>query len=62
MLDELDTHLNPNWQRDLIEHIKEFNINDNSHIFLATHSPLVVQSSMEKDDVFVFKKDKDEKG
>ncbi|MEZ5007773.1 MAG: AAA family ATPase [Chitinophagales bacterium] len=62
LLDEPDTHLNPNWQRDLIEHIKEFNINDNnSHIFLATHSPLVVQSSMEKDDVFVFKKDKDEK-
>jgi ABC-type multidrug transport system ATPase subunit len=58
LLDEPDTHLNPNWQRDLIEHIKEFNINDdNSHIFLATHSPLVVQSSMEKDDVFIFSKD-----
>jgi predicted ATPase len=61
LLDEPDTHLNPNWQRDLIHHIKEFNVNDdNSHIFLATHSPLVVQSSMEKDDVFVFEKDKEE--
>lgn len=61
LFDEPDTHLNPNWQRGLIEHIKEFNINDNnSHIFLATHSPLVVQSSMEKDDVFVFEKDKEE--
>lgn len=57
LFDEPDTHLNPNWQRDLIEHVKEFNINDdNSHIIMATHSPLVVQSAIEKDDVFIFKK------
>ena len=57
LLDEPDTHLNPNWQRDLIQHIKSFNINDdNSHIFLATHSPLVVQASLKEDDVFIFSK------
>lgn len=58
LLDEPDTHLNPKWQRDLIEHLKEFNINkENSHIFLATHSPLIVQSSSDEDDVLLFKKD-----
>lgn len=58
LFDEPDTHLNPKWQRDLIEHLKEFNINDeNSHIFLATHSPLIVQSASDEDDILLFKKD-----
>jgi predicted ATPase len=58
LFDEPDTHLNPKWQRDLIEHLKEFNINDeNSHIFLATHSPLIVQSATDEDDILLFKKD-----
>lgn len=60
LFDEPDTHLNPQWQRDFIEHLKEFNINDdNSHIFLATHSPLIAQSATDEDDIFLFKK-KDE--
>jgi predicted ATPase len=61
LFDEPDTHLNPKWQRDLIEHLKEFNINDeNSHIFLATHSPLIVQSASDEDDILLFKKDSNE--
>lgn len=61
LLDEPDTHLNPKWQRDLIEHLREFNLNDeNSHIFLATHSPLIVQSATIEDDIFLFKKDSKE--
>ena len=61
LFDEPDTHLNPKWQRDLIEHLKEFNINDeNSHIFLATHSPLIVQSVSFEDDIILFKKEVEE--
>jgi predicted ATP-dependent endonuclease of OLD family len=46
LLDEPDTHLNPKWQRDYVELLEEFNLNDhNSHIIVATHSPLIVQSS-----------------
>lgn len=45
LLDEPDTHLNPNWQRDYIQLLSDFNLEDgNSHIFVATHSPLLVQS------------------
>lgn len=62
LFDEPDTHLNPKWQRDFIDHIKEFNINDeNSHVFLATHSPLIAQSSTKEDDIFLFKKAANEK-
>lgn len=45
LLDEPDTHLNPQWQRDYIQLLKDFNLSDeNSQIFVATHSPLLVQS------------------
>ncbi len=55
LLDEPDTHLNPDWQRDYPRLIERFNLNDfNSHIIIATHSPLIVQSS-ENTDVFLFK-------
>lgn len=50
LLDEPDTHLNPDWQRDYIELLRKFNANDfNSHIFVATHSPLIVQSSVDSE-------------
>ncbi|MEQ8422677.1 MAG: AAA family ATPase [Arenibacter algicola] len=55
LLDEPDTHLNPDWQRDYPKLIEKFNLNDhNSHVIIATHSPLIVQSS-EESDVFLFK-------
>jgi len=54
LLDEPDTHLNPEWQRDYISMIEYFNVNElNSHFIIATHSPLIVQSA-EKSDVFLF--------
>ncbi|WAC39865.1 AAA family ATPase [Pedobacter sp. SL55] len=64
LLDEPDTHLNPNWQRDYIQLLNEFNLEDrNSHIFVATHSPLLVQSVQDKDnhkfDIILYCKDKD---
>lgn len=61
LLDEPDTHLNPQWQRDYVRLLDDFNRNnDNSHIIVATHSPLIVQAA-EKADVFLFKKDENNK-
>ncbi|CAM1359136.1 AAA family ATPase [Tenacibaculum xiamenense] len=59
LFDEPDTHLNPQWQRNFPELLDNFNINnENSQILVATHSPLIVQSS-EKADTFLFRKEGD---
>ena len=59
ILDEPDTHLNPSWQRDYVQLINKFTLeSNNSQILIATHSPLIVQSS-ENADVFLFKKEGD---
>lgn len=51
LLDEPDTHLNPNWQRDYIQLLNDFNLKDTtSHIYVATHSPLLVQCVQDDDD------------
>lgn len=56
LLDEPDTHLNPTWQRDYVKLLKQFNLNGlNSHIILATHSPLIVQAA-ENADIFLYKR------
>ncbi|MDM1518029.1 AAA family ATPase [Myroides odoratimimus] len=45
LLDEPDTYLNPKWQRDYINLLENFNLeDDDSHIFVTTHSPLLVQN------------------
>lgn len=60
LLDEPDTHLNPAWQRSYADLLDQFNLNDdNSHIFVATHSPLIVQSS-NKSDVILFSTESDQ--
>jgi len=57
LLDEPDTHLNPRWQREFVHLLNEMNLNeDQSHIILATHSPLIVQSS-DGADILLFSKD-----
>lgn len=57
LFDEPDTHINPKWQRIFVDIIKEFNLNGiDSHVFVATHSPLIVQS-YEGDDLFLFRKE-----
>ncbi|WP_162054755.1 AAA family ATPase [Pontibacter pamirensis] len=56
LLDEPDTHLNPRWQREYVRLLEQFNLNDdNSHIIVATHSPLIVQAA-ENADIFLYKK------
>lgn len=55
LLDEPDTHLNPIWQRSYVQLLNDFNLNDdNSHIIVATHSPLIVQAA-EEADIFLYK-------
>lgn len=62
LLDEPDTHLNPNWQREYVNLLHNFNLNDfNSHIILSTHSPLLVQATDARADIFLFKRDEDGK-
>jgi predicted ATPase len=57
LLDEPDTHLNPQWQRDYTYLLKKFDVkNTNSQIIVSTHSPLIVQSA-EEADLFLFKKE-----
>lgn len=54
LLDEPDTHLNPRWQRDYISLLKDFSLNqENSHIIVASHSPLLVQDANDID-LFLF--------
>lgn len=61
LLDEPDTHVNPKWQRNFVKLLRDYNLNDdNSHIFLATHSPLLVQA-YEDEDLFLFRKDENDK-
>lgn len=56
LLDEPDTHINPKWQRNFVELLKKYNLNNNrNHIFLATHSPLLVQA-YEDEDLILFRK------
>jgi predicted ATP-dependent endonuclease of OLD family len=60
LLDEPDTHLNPKWQRDYVRLLTEINLNDdNSHIFVATHSPLIVQAVEGKFDILLYHLNKD---
>jgi predicted ATPase len=59
LLDEPDTHLNPKWQRRYVELLTQFNLNDdNSHMIVATHSPLLVQEAKDCD-IFLFKEGKE---
>lgn len=60
LLDEPDTHINPKWQRNFASLLREYNLNGSkSHIFLATHSPLLVQA-YEDEDLFLFRRNGDE--
>ena len=47
LLDEPDTHLNPRWSVEYIQHIRDFlkdndDNNQSSHVLLATHNPIAV--------------------
>lgn len=62
LLDEPDTHINPLWQREYVNMINKCIDNQQSkHIFLATHSPFIVQAYEEQQiDLMLFRKSEDE--
>lgn len=62
LLDEPDTHINPLWQREYVNMINKCIDNQRSkHIFLATHSPFIVQAYEEQQiDLLLFRKSEEE--
>lgn len=53
LLDEPDTHLNPQWSISFLDYLKIFfdeAVQDKSHVILTTHSPLSI-SALEKEQV-----------
>ena len=57
LLDEPDTHLNPNWSRDYVnKYIKNLIINEDikTHVLLTTHDPVLI-GGMKKEDVIIMK-------
>lgn len=61
LLDEPDTHLNPMWKWKYLEFLDNVvNNTDKTQIVFCTHDPLVI-GGMEKEQVRVFKRDKDYK-
>ncbi len=61
LLDEPDTHLNPNWSRDYVnKYIKELITNENikTHVLLTTHDPVLI-GGMKKEDVIIMKYNND---
>jgi predicted ATP-binding protein involved in virulence len=50
LIDEIETHLHPNWQRKIIPILS--NVFPNIQFFIATHSPQIV-SSVKSDSIFV---------
>lgn len=63
LLDEPDTHLNPQWCVDYLQHLKNFvgahdKDRESSHIVLTTHNPLAV-AELVKGQVQILKRDTD---
>jgi ABC-type multidrug transport system ATPase subunit len=52
LIDEIDLHLHPKWQRDLLDWLSD--LCPNTQFIVTTHSPLIVQSGLEHDaNIFV---------
>lgn len=61
LLDEPDTHLNPRWSVEYIQHIRDFLMDNagaqpDSHVLLATHNPIAV-AELVKEQVQILKRD-----
>lgn len=59
IIDEIDIHLHPKWQRSLLHDLSEFF--PNTQFIVSTHSPLIVQS-IEGINLYVLKRDKETNG
>ncbi|HCE21061.1 MAG TPA: chromosome segregation protein SMC, partial [Hyphomonas sp.] len=63
LLDEPDTHLNPRWSVEYLQHIRDFlkdneETNRSSHVLLATHNPIAV-AELVKEQVQILKRDEE---
>lgn len=54
LVDEIDIHLHPQWQRTIVEQIRD--IFPNLQFIISTHSPFVVQDMRPQDKIVVLKK------
>lgn len=57
IIDELDLHLHPRWQRIIVQKIRE--IFPNLQFIVTTHSPFIAQDMTEKDKIIVLTRDGD---
>ena len=51
LVDEIDLHLHPRWQREMIDYLS--NLFPNTQFIVTTHSPLIVQAAAARDANFV---------
>lgn len=63
LLDEPDTHLNPRWSVEYIQHIRDFlkdekDNSQSSHVLLATHNPIAVAELL-KEQVQILRRDEE---
>lgn len=57
LLDEPETHFNPLWRRTFISTLRKITKNRKQDLIITTHSPFVVSDS-KKENVFIFKREK----
>ncbi|MEM0576909.1 restriction system-associated AAA family ATPase [Flavobacterium polysaccharolyticum] len=58
LLDEPETHFNPKWRRTFISTLKKLTDGRQQDMFITSHSPFVV-SDTKKENIFIFKREKD---
>ncbi|OAV68745.1 putative ATP-binding protein involved in virulence [Bacteroidales bacterium Barb6XT] len=56
LVDEIDLHLHPQWQRTIIKHLSD--IFTQTQFIVTTHSPFIIQS-MEKVNLYTLKRESD---
>jgi predicted ATP-binding protein involved in virulence len=57
LTDEIDSHLHPKWQRELIDYLT--NLFPNTQFIVTTHSPLIVQAAARDANIIVCRREGD---
>lgn len=57
LVDEIDIHLHPKWQRNIVEEIRK--LFPNLQFIVSTHSPFIAQDMAEEDKIIILKKVQD---
>lgn len=58
LVDEIDLHLHPKWQRLLIGRLT--NLFENTQFIVTAHSPLIVQASLEESNIVLLKREEEQ--